>query len=79
MSLPGLIQSCAGARVPGAIAVAAASLVVFAWWRKIKDGRQLALAAACVYGVFFIAAKQAFCNYYYFLCTLLLAAAATSE
>jgi hypothetical protein len=77
MSLPALLQWATGIRLPGLLAVLAASLALVFWWpRVVAEPRCLALAAACVYGVFFIAAKQAFCNYYYFLGIVVLAAAA---
>jgi hypothetical protein len=76
MSLPGLIQWSTGVRLPGFVAVVATLGTLFAWSRRQVDVHSLALAAACVYGVFFVAAKQAFCNYYYFLSVLVLAAAA---
>jgi len=76
MSLPGLLQWSTGIRLPGALAVLAAGATIVAVLRRVVDARDLALAGACVYGVFFITAKQAFCNYYYFLGVLLLAAAA---
>ncbi|MGO9836303.1 MAG: hypothetical protein ACLP1X_19040 [Polyangiaceae bacterium] len=78
MSLPGLIQWATGVRLPGFIALAAATFALAFWWRKIKDATLLPLAAACVYGVFFLTAKQSFCNYYYFLGIVVLAAAAAT-
>jgi uncharacterized membrane protein len=78
MSLPGLLQWATGVRLPGFVAVIAAALALAFWWRKVTDARLLPLAAACVYGVFFLTAKQSFCNYYYFLGIVVLAAAATT-
>jgi hypothetical protein len=78
MSLPGLVQWSTGVRLPGFIAVVAATGALAFWWRKVTDARRLPLAAACVYGVFFLTAKQSFCNYYYFLGIVVLAAAATT-
>jgi hypothetical protein len=76
MSLPGLIQWSTGVRLPGVVAVIGAAGALLFWSRRRIDVSCLALAAACVYGIFFVTAKQAFCNYYYFLGILLVAGAA---
>jgi hypothetical protein len=49
-----------------------------ALWRAPRTGAGFAGSAALVYALFFVAAKQAFCNYYFFVIGLLCFAVAAS-
>ena len=76
LSVTGVLGSV-GVRLPGAVAFAAAAAALAWAWRRLppdRDGlcRGTALAALA----FFLAGKQAFCNYYYFAGLTLLASAA---
>lgn len=72
LSLPAAVAWLGGPRAPGALAPLGA-IATLIWLGGL---RQVALVSACTLFVFFLLAKQAFCNYYYLVGVLLLAAIA---
>lgn len=73
LSFPALFYWLTAFRLPAALSLVGAALLLGWVWRRLPDGTSgllLGLLAAVV-GVF-VLAKQAFCNYYYFVGVLLL-------
>lgn len=77
LSLPAALAALTGLRAPGALAILAGLAAAVAAARRAAGVAGLAWGAALAYLCFFLAAKQAFSNYYYMVGVLLLGAAAS--
>jgi hypothetical protein len=79
LSVPAYVAKVSGWKAPGAVALAAAAAGLALTWPRVRKAASLetmSLAAAILYMMFFLFAKQSFCNYYYFVGVLILCSAA---